>query len=259
MERWIAVIVGIIAVVAGALWFWLRGSPPQPPELAARLFVVEIRDSYFDPPGLTIKPGDRVVWVLKEHAHGDGHTATAYHPSQDRPLRIPLGAAPWNSKLMTQIGQTYPQIFSVPGVYDYFCTLHEQQGMVGRLIVGDLFSAQPAAAGLPAAALSAMPTMDELQGAVGEAFNAIALINGLVYLARQGTMLAALAQVRALQELVQQGALAEALQQRKLKEPWKNRLAALETLLKRGAPLSALEPTAAQAKTLLDAIVQGGP
>ncbi|MDW8141618.1 MAG: plastocyanin/azurin family copper-binding protein, partial [Candidatus Bipolaricaulota bacterium] len=188
MERWLALLAGIVAVLLGALWFWLRGSPPSTADVTSqpRVFVVEIRDFYFDPPGLTLRPGDRIIWILKENANGDGHTVTAYHPSQDRPLRIPSEAAPWNSQLMTTLGQTFTQSFSVPGIYDYFCVPHEQQGMVGRIIVGEGIALTPDERGLPAAALSAIPTTAELQSAVGEAFNAIGLLQGVLYLAQQG-------------------------------------------------------------------------
>ncbi|MCI2429817.1 hypothetical protein LM602_05295 [Candidatus Acetothermia bacterium] len=260
MERWLALLAGIVALLLGALWFWLRGSPPPSTTDAMaqpKVFVIEIRDLYFDPPGLTLRPGDRVVWVLKENAHGDGHTVTAYHPSQDRPLRIPSGAAPWNSHLMTTIGQTFSQGFSVPGIYDYFCAPHEQQGMVGRIIVGEGTALAPDERGLPAAALSAIPTMDELKGSVGEAFNAIALLQGVLYLAQQGQTAAAWTQLQVLQKLVREGPLAIAIQQRGIQVPLESRLAALGTLLLRGAPLTALEPTAAQIRTLLGRFTQG--
>lgn len=260
MERWLALLAGIVAVLLGALWFWLRGSPPSSTTDATsqpKLFVVEIRDFYFDPPGLTIRPGDRVVWILKENAHGDGHTVTAYHPSQDRPLRIPSGATPWNSQLMTTIGQTFTQSFSVPGVYDYFCAPHEQQGMVGRIIVvGEGTTLAPDERGLPAAALSAIPTTAELQSSVGEAFNAIGLLQGVLYLAQQGQTAAAWAQLKSLQQLVKEGQLAVAIQQRGIQAQLESRLAALATLLARNAPLTALEPTVAQIRTLLGRLTE---
>ncbi|MFN4218523.1 MAG: plastocyanin/azurin family copper-binding protein [Candidatus Bipolaricaulia bacterium] len=254
MERWLAILAALVAALIGVLFFWLGG--PTRTEIAQRVFVVEVRDHYFDPPGLVVQPNDRVVWVLKENAQGDGHTVTAYHPSQDRPLRIPAGARPWNSGLMTQIGQSYSYIFSLPGVYDYFCALHEQQGMVGRVIVGGTASPSAMEQGLPAAAQSALPTIEELAGVVGEAFNALALLQGIEYLVGQSQTVLALRQLKEFQGVFSQSALAEALTKQGAREQFENRLSVLEALLSRGAPISAVAQTVAQAKALLDALTR---
>ncbi len=254
MDRWIALLAGLLALVVGVLFFWLGG--PTRTEIAQRVFVVEVRDNYFDPPGLSIEPNDRVVWIVKENAQGDGHTVTAYHPSQDRPLRIPAGARPWNSGPMTQIGQSYSYLFALPGVYDYFCALHEQQGMVGRVIVGSTESASAAEQGLPAAAQSSIPTIEELSGVVGEAFNAIALLQGIEYLAGQSQMALALRQLKEFQGVFSRSILAKALAQQGVREQFENRVSMLEALLNRGAPLSAVAQTVAQAKALLDALTR---
>jgi plastocyanin len=256
MDRWIVLLAGLLALIVGVLLFWLRGPTPPVAETVQRVFAVEIRDHYFDPPGLSVQLGERVVWVLKENAQGDGHTVTAYHPSQDRPLRIPPGAPPWNSGLMTQIGQSYSYLFSLTGIYDYFCTLHEQQGMVGRLIVRGAAGAQVAEQGLPAAAQSSIPTIDELAGDVGEAFNALALLQGIEYLAKQSQTTLALRQLEEFQSTFSQSILAAALAKRGVREQFENRLISLEALLSRGAPISAIEQTVAQAKALLDAVTK---
>ena len=258
MDRWIALLVGLLALIVGVLFFWLRGptTPLPVAETAQRVFVVEIRDHYFDPPGLSVRPGDRVVWVLKENAQGDGHTVTAYHPSHNRPLRIPPGAPPWNSGLFTEIGQAYSYLFSVSGVYDYFCALHEQQGMVGRVIVGNISGAHIAEQGLPAAAQSSIPTVDELSGVVGEAFTAMALLQGIEYLAQQSQAAQALHQLNEFQRSFPQSALAEALAKQGIREQFENRLAVLEALLSRGAPLSAIAQTVSHAKALLESVTK---
>lgn len=254
MERWLALLAALVAALIGVLFFWLGGPTRPSPEIAQRVFVVEVRDHYFDPPGLIVQPNDRVVWVLRENAQGNGHTVTAYHPSQDRLLRIPAGARPWNSGLMTQIGQSYSYVFSLPGVYDYFCALYEQQGMVGRIIVGPAASSSTAEQGLPAAAQSSIPTIEELSGVVGEAFNAIALLQGIEYLAGQEQTALALRQLRDFQSVFAQSALAEALAKQGVREQFDNRLSMLEALLTRGAPLSAIVQTTTQAKALLEAL-----
>jgi plastocyanin len=46
----------------------------------------------------------------------------------------PAGAAPFNSGDIAP-GQIFTQVFTQPGTYNYFCTHHEDDGMVGRIIV----------------------------------------------------------------------------------------------------------------------------
>jgi halocyanin-like protein len=63
------------------------------------------------------------------------HTATAYHPGNGEPQRVPEGSMDWNSDLLSQ-GQSYSINLQRPGVYDYFCMPHEGNGMVASIIVG---------------------------------------------------------------------------------------------------------------------------
>ena len=86
----------------------------------------------FDPVGLLIEPGDTVRWVCEANVH----SASAYHPDNDNhSLRIPDGAAPWASGYL-QPGEHFAVTLTVPGSYDFYCTPHEEAGMVGRIIVG---------------------------------------------------------------------------------------------------------------------------
>jgi len=88
---------------------------------------------FFDPIGLLVRPGQRVRWV---NEGGNVHTATAYHPDNARhPLRIPAGAVPWDSGYLVNPGESFEVRLTIEGVYDYFCTPHEQAGMVGRIVV----------------------------------------------------------------------------------------------------------------------------
>jgi len=101
--------------------------------------VIEMRSDalgsrvWFDPIGLYVRPGTTVRWLARENVH----TTTAYHPKNDRhSLRIPDGAAPWDSGFLVKAGATFDVTLTVPGVYDYFCMPHEGAGMVGRIVVG---------------------------------------------------------------------------------------------------------------------------
>ena len=94
--------------------------------------------TYFDPAGVHIASGDTVRWVQITGFH----SITAYHPSNDNhELRIPASAQPWDSDILLadypKRGATFEHLFTVPGVYDYFCKPHEAAGMVGRIVVGD--------------------------------------------------------------------------------------------------------------------------
>jgi plastocyanin len=150
------------------------------PALARAGGPVEIRmqgnadgsDVWFDPLGIRIEPGQVVRWINRDP--GNSHTATAYHPQNfDRPLRIPAGAAPWNSDYLLP-DETFSVTLTVEGVYDFFCIPHEHAGMVGRIVVGRPTS--PALPGrtsqgkepLPEIALRTFPSIDDimLQGIV---------------------------------------------------------------------------------------------
>jgi len=139
--------------------------------------VVEIRMQsdalgsrvWFDPVGLRIAPGTTVRWVLEANVH----STTAYHPTNGSwASRIPPGADPWDSGMMTRPGQTFERRFDVPGVYDYFCIPHEMAGMVGRIVVlaegasgTGLSEPGPASGPLRApsdAALAALPSIESI-------------------------------------------------------------------------------------------------
>ncbi|MCC6193844.1 MAG: hypothetical protein IT518_05180 [Burkholderiales bacterium] len=93
--------------------------------------------TYFDPSGVRIARGDTVRWIQMSGFH----SITAYAPSNgNHELRIPESAKPWDSDILLaqypKPGSTFERVFSVEGVYDYFCKPHEMAGMVGRIVVG---------------------------------------------------------------------------------------------------------------------------
>lgn len=117
---------------------------------------------YFDPVGLRVDPGDVIRWVIESNVH----TATAYHPANGKPRRIPVGARPWDSGYLVHPGDRYEVTLTVPGVYDYFCLPHEAAGMAGRIVVGaPPFGpdASPAdSPDIPEAARRALPAVDRI-------------------------------------------------------------------------------------------------
>jgi plastocyanin len=127
----------VAACLAGAAL-----SAPAAPALAAtieiRLIQTPQGKTYFDPAGVHIAPGDTVRWIQMSGFH----SVTAYHPKNaNHELRIPESAQPWDSDILQaqspRQGSTFEHVFTVPGVYDYFCTPHEMAGMVGRIVVGE--------------------------------------------------------------------------------------------------------------------------
>jgi plastocyanin len=110
---------------------------PAAAAAAGREAVIRMRSDalgsrvWFDPVGLRVAPGTTVRWVLEANVH----SATAYHPSNGFAPRIPSGAEPWDSGMLTEPGQSFAVRLDVPGVYDYYCIPHEMAGMVGRIVV----------------------------------------------------------------------------------------------------------------------------
>lgn len=127
---------------------------------------------WFEPIGLLVQPGTTVRWMVHENVH----TTAAYHPANDRhSLRIPEGAAPWNSDYLVNPGDHFAVTLTVPGVYDYYCLPHEAAGMVGRIVVGtpsgpgaqpfDWFKDRPDAVDwlpVPEAAQAAFPAIEAI-------------------------------------------------------------------------------------------------
>jgi plastocyanin len=65
---------------------------------------------------ITVEAGDTVTW---ENRGGSRHNVIG---------------ADWASGLLAP-GTTYSRVFTTPGQYDYRCTLHEAEGMIGRVVV----------------------------------------------------------------------------------------------------------------------------
>ena len=87
----------------------------------------------FDPDAIHIKAGQSVEFR---------NTAVITHSVTDDPKLAedakdasePAGAAPFSSGDIAP-GEVFTQTFTKPGTYVYFCTHHEDDGMVGRIIV----------------------------------------------------------------------------------------------------------------------------
>jgi Icc protein len=85
-------------------------SPAAPNEVAIANFA-------FTPQVLTVRAGTTVTWINRDDtAHAIASATGAFRPS--KPL---------------DTNQRYPLLFSQPGTYDYFCSIHPM--MTGRISV----------------------------------------------------------------------------------------------------------------------------
>jgi len=127
----------LVACVAGAATFHGTAAAVAA-TVEVKLVQAPAGHAYFDPAGVHIAPGDTVRWIQISGFH----SITSYHPRNDNhELRIPESAEPWDSDILLadypKRGAMFEHVFTVPGVYDYFCRPHEMAGMVGRIVVGE--------------------------------------------------------------------------------------------------------------------------
>jgi plastocyanin len=95
--------------------------------------TVSIVSNRFDPQVQELAVGDTVEFVCEEGFH----TATLYHPDNGSlPNRTPQGAEAFASGNLSS-GNRFEVTLDTAGVYDYFCRPHEDEGMVGSLVVGE--------------------------------------------------------------------------------------------------------------------------
>lgn len=95
--------------------------------------VVQMHFHSFEPKSVTIHAGEAVLW---KNTSLIWHTVTADPADAKRPedVSLPAGAQAFDSGKVPA-GDTYRQLFTVPGTYRYFCRPHELKGMIGEVIV----------------------------------------------------------------------------------------------------------------------------
>jgi plastocyanin len=87
----------------------------------------------FAPNSVTIHVGDTVEWINRDN---EAHTVT-FDPRKAHSPRfvfLPPGVAPFDSGDIPA-GGTFSHTFTVPGNYRYFCTPHQDHGMLGAITV----------------------------------------------------------------------------------------------------------------------------
>ena len=87
----------------------------------------------FVPAKIVVKVGQKVTWKdssdVIHNVVDDAGKATNIAD-----VHIPAGGKPFDSGML-QPGQTFARVFTTPGVYHYVCTLHENNGMKGVVVV----------------------------------------------------------------------------------------------------------------------------
>ena len=87
----------------------------------------------FVPAKIVVKVGQKVTWKdssdVIHNVVDDAGKATNIAD-----VHVPAGGKPFDSGML-QPGQTFARVFTTPGVYHYVCTLHENNGMKGVVVV----------------------------------------------------------------------------------------------------------------------------
>lgn len=117
------------------------GAVPEPADHVTFGMTTTDAGEHFEPHVLRLTVGGTATWVNESGTH----SATAYHPDNDKPLLMPEGAESFDSGVLTEAGAEFSHTFETEGVYHFYCAPHEALGMLGSVIVGE-----PDAHGQPA-------------------------------------------------------------------------------------------------------------
>lgn len=108
------------------------------PNAAAETYQVKLGSDkgmlVFDPPKLTIKPGDTVEWVNNKVPPHNVVFDNAKNPAKSADLAKSLS----HKQLLMSPGQKTTTTFpadAAPGEYSFYCEPHRGAGMIGRVIV----------------------------------------------------------------------------------------------------------------------------
>lgn len=109
MRRWITLAVASVVAAASLV--------PAASPAAGASARVRAKDNFFAPRTITVQKGSRVRWVNRG---GNPHTTTSTRGLWDKD--IPVGGAAG-------------RVFNKRGTFRYVCTIHEDLGMRGKVVV----------------------------------------------------------------------------------------------------------------------------
>jgi plastocyanin len=115
-------------------------APGAPAPITGKTWDVKMVGDTYDPPSITIKPGDGIRWtVVSGQPHDVTFWADSIPPQAQAVLvaNMPQTAAPLTGELLLNPSQTYTISFAgaPAGTYHYYCTPHLALGMKGVVIV----------------------------------------------------------------------------------------------------------------------------
>jgi plastocyanin len=114
--------------------FCVEATVPAAPQESDAVVVKMTTEHTFVPEKIATKVGQTVEWVNDDKAMPHEVTTdpdVAVDPSH---VSVPEGVAPFDSHLITS-GKSFRHQFTVPGLYQYACPPHENDGMLGEVTV----------------------------------------------------------------------------------------------------------------------------
>lgn len=131
-----AIFVCATLIVLGGVCVY--ATVPASPQESGAVIVKMTTEHKFAPEKITIKVWQTVEWVNDDTAKASTNTHEvttdpdiAVDPDH---VSIPQGAQPFDSHLITS-GKSFRYQFTVPGLYQYACPPHENDGMLGEVTV----------------------------------------------------------------------------------------------------------------------------
>jgi len=95
---------------------------PIPEPSPAPSAVIDVRDKYFSPNLVNIKSGDSILWVWNS-VNSEAHNVNLVTgPSGVNRIDFSTPSSP-------SVGATFKRTFTVPGTYDFVCSIHHKMTM----------------------------------------------------------------------------------------------------------------------------------
>lgn len=100
----------------------VRKNFAKPAPVEGTTYDIEVRDKYFNPAYIAIRSGDSLLWTWP-YVNKDAHN-------------VDLVSAPggvdrlaYSTPSSPSVGFTFKRKFTVPGTYDFVCSIHHLMGM----------------------------------------------------------------------------------------------------------------------------------